>query len=126
KSINSSKMAALGEMAAGIAHEINNPLALIQGKAEHLSNKVKAGTVTTEGLLNDLDVIQRTSTRIAKIIKSLRRFSKNNDQSEFIKIPLKSIIEDSFEVCAENIKSEGYELLISEIPNIDLKCRGGQ
>jgi PAS domain S-box-containing protein len=123
KSIQASKMASLGEMAANIAHEINNPLSLIQGRAEHLLDKLNINTSSKEELTGGLQQIQRTSDRIAKIVRSLGAFSKAG-QSAFIRLPLKSVVEDFLGLCAEKLKNEGYQLVLSEIPNVKVDCRG--
>jgi PAS domain S-box-containing protein len=126
KSIHASKMASLGEMAANIAHEINNPLSLIQGRAEHLISKLNSTTISQEEILAGLDQIQRTSERIAKIIKGLRVFSRTDDQIAFVKVPLKTIIEDFLGLCAEKLKNEGFDLRVSKIPSAEINCISAQ
>ena len=48
KNINASKLASLGEVSAGISHEINNPLAIIEGKAQTLRRILKESNATEE------------------------------------------------------------------------------
>lgn len=126
KNINTAKMASLGEMAANIAHEINNPLSLILGRAEQLKDKLVADRVTREEVIAGLDQIQKTSSRIAKIIKSLKTFSRSDEFTTFAKTPLKNIVEDSLELCFEKLKNDGYSVVVSEIPNIEINCRSAQ
>lgn len=75
---NNSKMIALGEMSSGIAHEINNPLAIIMGNVS-LIDKPNL----TEKQQKSLASINSAVERIAKIIRGLRDFSsKENNKHE--------------------------------------------
>lgn len=77
KSIRNSKLASLGEMSAGIAHEINNPLAIISGSAGLLAKFAN----NPEKLASKVETIQKSCERIARIVTSLRKFSRTGDKS---------------------------------------------
>ena len=68
------KMAALGRMAAGIAHEINNPLAGILLYSSHLSKKLERDSPIREGL----KIISHETLRCRDIIQGLLEFSRDN------------------------------------------------
>ena len=73
--IHSAKLASLGEMAAGIAHEINNPLAIIAGSVGLLSRlKDDPARVASK-----IETIQKSCARIARIVKSLKKFSRSGE-----------------------------------------------
>jgi len=76
KSLRSAKLASLGEMSAGIAHEINNPLAIIVGSIGLLKKTVEGN----DKIKNRLDDVERASRRIAKIVSGLRKFSRSSDE----------------------------------------------
>ena len=71
------RMAAVGEMAAGIAHEIGNPLAALSGSAQMLQPSLAEGS--SQRTL--LDVILRESRRLDRIIKSFLQFSRPRERS---------------------------------------------
>ncbi len=74
----SEKLASIGRLSAGIAHEINNPLTGVLTFAHLLKQKKN----NTEEDVNDLDVIIRETTRVREIVKGLLDFAR---QTPFIK-----------------------------------------
>jgi len=75
--IQSTKLAAIGELAANIAHEINNPLTSVLGFASYLAEQVAPGQPMRE----ELDLIQEEAGRARDIVRDLLHFSR---QREFI------------------------------------------
>jgi signal transduction histidine kinase/integral membrane sensor domain MASE1 len=124
--INSSKMASLGEMASGLAHEINNPLAIIQGKAKVISLMLEDLKVQDETIFKEVHKIKNTTDRIEKIVKGLRNFSRSSQNDPMEISPLKRIIQETLDLCAEKIRSEDINLQIQQIPDVHIKCRPGQ
>ncbi len=119
-------MASLGEMASGIAHEINNPLAIITAKTAHLMKVLEAGTVDPLSARKDLVRIQQTAYRIASIVKGLRAFSRSADRDPFAAVSLDNLINDTLSLCHERFKNSGVELILRDIPNVSIDCRGSQ
>lgn len=78
KNIQTIKLASLGEMSAGVAHEINNPLAIISGNLQLLLKEPQSG----EKLTKKLDVMMKATERISKIVNGLKKFSRLNEQTE--------------------------------------------
>lgn len=124
--LHSAKMASLGEMAGGIAHEINNPIAIIQGRAQHMRERIESGELNKDYLLKGISKIEEVTNRIIVIIKSLRSFSRNAEKDPFLEVPLQQIINETLELCRERLKNHSIELRISPIPNISISCRGPQ
>jgi signal transduction histidine kinase/ActR/RegA family two-component response regulator len=69
--IRSDKLSALGQLIAGVAHELNNPLTTIIGRAEIMLGEVKGGKA-----LRDLEQISRQGQRAAKIVQNLLSFAR--------------------------------------------------
>ena len=76
--VMSEKLAAIGEITAGVAHEINNPVAVIQGNVDVMRETLgsAAGAVETE-----LSLIDRQITRITAIVGKLLQFARPGDFS---------------------------------------------
>lgn len=72
---SSQKLAELGTLAAGIAHEINSPLQVITGVSEGLLKRQKENRLAPEFLCRKLDVIQRNGWRCAEIVRSLKTYA---------------------------------------------------
>jgi PAS domain S-box-containing protein len=126
KMITSSKLSSLGEMAAGIAHEINNPLAIILGQASLLKNKINLGQMDHKEINEKIDKIELTSKRIVKIINGLRSFSRNAESDPFIPVSLKSVFENVFELCREKFKNNNVKLTLEGDTELFIRARQTQ
>ncbi len=111
--IAQSKMAALGEMAAEIAHEINNPLAIIQGKAQLLLEKFKSGVVDLEKCKIGLGQIEVNSIRIKKIIDSSRAIARKSEKDPFELVSIKTVVQEAVEICRERFFNKNIDLEIA-------------
>lgn len=124
--INSSKMASLGEMASGLAHEINNPLAIIQGKVTVVTLMLEEMNFNNPLVIKEINKIKLTAERIEKIVKSLGNFSRASQSDPFEPTSLPKIIQETFDLCSEKLKADGIKVIINTIPKIYITCRPSQ
>jgi signal transduction histidine kinase len=71
----SERLASVGQLAAGLAHEIGTPLNIISGRAEHLMRRPRG----TEEMKDNLEIIRSQSERIAAIVRQLLDFSRRRE-----------------------------------------------
>lgn len=125
KSIHyTSKMAALGEMAGGIAHEINTPLAIISGQAELSLELLESGEATNQQIIHSLRKIKQWVGQTAKIIQGLRQFSRDGTHDPFRASRLSDILDKTLDLCRETFKRHSVRLEV-EAPSFDvqIQCR---
>jgi signal transduction histidine kinase len=104
--LSQEKFKALGEMAGGIAHEINNPLAIIRGRSELMKERFKSGAVSPPEAVEDLEKIEQTVERIAQIVKGLRTFSRDAKADPMTCVDLKEIVEETLDLCRDRFEQE--------------------
>jgi len=81
--VQSDKMASLGILSAGVAHEINNPLNFIQGGVEGLEHSLKKNDeFQAKGYAELIDAIKEGISRASKIVASLNEFSHSADERD--------------------------------------------
>ncbi len=127
KLLHTSKMSSLGEMSSGIAHEINNPLAIIHGKSHQIRSQIEKGKIDPANLIKLTGDIDQTVQRISKIIKGLRSFSRDGDQDPFESRSLQSLLEDTISFCATRFKHHEIILDLNGVsPELQIHCRPSQ
>ncbi len=123
--ISSAKMSSLGEMAGGVAHEINTPLAVISLRVDQLEECLADGSIKELDIAKILAAIRKTTDRIGKIVSGLRFFARDGKIAPAQIASLKNIIEDTLSFCNERFTLHGVQLEIkNSLPgDLSLECR---
>ena len=123
KNIHMGRLAALGEMAGGIAHEINNPMAIITGLLTINNERLLSENLSKEipKILERSKKIDHQVSRIVKIIDGLRSFSHSESSEELEEVSFKTIIESVLNLCEKKLNDLDVRVEI-ECGEINLKC----
>lgn len=110
KSIQASKLATLGELAASLAHEINNPLSIAESYAWVLPDAVKSLVETgdTSVVNESVAAIQDAIARAGKIVQGLRRLARARDDVSDFRVA--DAVSQAVTLCAARLRSHGVEL----------------
>ena len=109
------RLSTLGMMSAELAHEINSPLMVIDGRLRILHNELISNPATTEKILKNIDIIKRNSLRIQGIIKSFKTMSKSGENDVFESLELSMIFEEVKDLVAAKLTDEHIEFKIGDI-----------
>jgi PAS domain S-box-containing protein len=125
QAVASARLSALGMMAGGVAHEINNPLSIIHAMASDLEEMVtKEGAVPSQVVARKSIIIRETAERIAKIVKSLRQISREGSSDTFRLTPLSKILAETLQICRAKFAANGVELILPRpVPELSIPCR---
>lgn len=123
---DAARLSILGEMASGVAHEINNPLAIIKGRIGILKRNFEQNTLDPNITAKQFQSIDTTIDRIAKIIAGLRTYSRDAQNDERQLTEVAPLIQDTLELCREKLKYESIELRVACPENIYVNCRPAQ
>ncbi len=105
-SLHNAKLASIGELAAGVGHEINNPLAIILGQIEVLKMRLEDKNILEESLLSHFSKMTKGVDRISNIVKGLKTFARmDKDLSEVFN--LKDLIVETIGMMIEIYRNDG-------------------
>jgi C4-dicarboxylate-specific signal transduction histidine kinase len=96
-------MASLGEMASGMAHEINSPIQTISLIAQRVQRQLNKG-LSEQDISESMEKITSNVDKISEIIDSLRKVARNSSEEEFHNTKLKDLIEDVTNITEERFK----------------------
>jgi hypothetical protein len=108
------KLAALGTLSAGIAHEMNNPLGIITSRIEVMLLDVEEQNLPTQ-ILEDLRVLHRATQRVARIATSLRSFARQAPR-EHAPIDLNAVVEETLLLMQKPLEVDSIRLVTSLDP----------
>ncbi len=115
----SEKMAAVGTLAAGIAHEINNPIGIITSRVELMLMEARERGLSAE-VMKDLQVLERHAGRVAKITQGLLSFSRQAPW-RLTAVDINQVVEEALLLVEKQLAKEGIALkkdLAADLPKI--------
>ena len=118
----SAKMATLGEMATGLAHEINQPLNVMRMAIVNVLKRLGNGDVQIDYLTDKLNRIDAQVQRAAKVVDHMRVFGRRSEIEQQLFNPA-SAIEGTLSLLAEGMRGKGVDLRISET-GFEVQVRG--
>ncbi len=121
KSIHATKLAVMGEMAASFAHEINNPLSIIDAYAFNIEQAGRRPdpTLLAEGVSAIRDSVQRAG----KIVQSLGKFARQSSDEPLVSISLASLVQESLDLCRARLRTSGVSVLVDAKTPLEVRGR---
>nr|BFD39435.1 PAS domain-containing protein [Pseudomonas sp. FFPRI_1] len=118
----SAKMATLGEMATGLAHEINQPLNVMRMAIVNVLKRVNSGDIQVDYLTEKLHRIDAQVQRAARVVDHMRVFGRRSEVEQQPFDPAQAI-EGTLSLLAEGMRGKGLDLRISEL-GFDVRVLG--
>jgi PAS domain S-box-containing protein len=125
KLATSARLSALGTMAGGVAHEVNNPLAIIHASAGDLLDTIREQrSITAEEVTHNAKRIQQTADRVAAMVKTLLRIGRESSQGPFLPVSVKTIVKETLEICQQRFRAHDISFRVPPIESgLRVSCR---
>ena len=109
------RLTTVGELAAGVAHELNNPLAAVQAYAQFVTSREDLG----ETLRRDVDIIYREAQRAARITSNLLTFARMHEPEKSL-ISINEVVEKSLELHIYRMRVNNIEVMTELDPYLPM------
>ena len=113
--LQSERLASMGEIAAGFAHELNNPLGIVLGFA----NELLSETAPSDSRYKDLKIIEQETARCSDVVKDLLNFARPHPV-EIAPTPIDQVIDNSLSLLKLQLKNNRIKLTKTISPNLPL------
>ncbi len=123
QALQTEKLRALGEMAGGVAHDFNNMLAAILGRAQLLKlylERTASEDVTKPDpqIAEGLDIIERAASDAAETVRRIQEFTKVRSHADFVMVDLREVVKDVIELTRprwkDQAESRGVRVTVRE------------
>jgi signal transduction histidine kinase len=115
--VRAEKLSSLGRMAAGVAHELRNPIAVILGRVQVAQRKLRLGVVSGDDLERTLTSIEESSERASRIIQGLLAYSRQQP-SEKGRVDVRELVPQALALVQPQIKLGGVEVRTEIAPDL--------
>lgn len=113
KIVHQDRLASIGLLASGLAHEVGTPLGVVRGRAEFLMMKAEDAIVK-----KNLDVIIAQIDRISKLIRSLLRVSRSFSDVRLEEIPVRQVAEEVVLLIGQNANQDNVKIELDIPPGL--------
>ena len=117
------KLAALGMLAAGLAHELNNPIGIISSRIELMRLDAESRPLPDE-VRDDLEVLHRNAQRVARIAQGLLSFARHSP-GEQAPVDVNHVVEETLLLVDRQISKGGITLKRNLTPGLPLVSGDG-
>jgi two-component system, LuxR family, sensor kinase FixL len=114
---HASRVNTMGEMASGLAHELNQPLAAIANYSHGCLRRIRSGTGTVDDLTRAIEQVCSQADRAAEIIRSLRSFV-NKEDSPFRPQELKTIVREAMLIVGPEAYAHQVDVTLKFMPDM--------
>jgi C4-dicarboxylate-specific signal transduction histidine kinase len=120
--IRADRLRSLGEMAAGIAHELNQPLVGVRGLAEHMLLGLDRGWAVDEKVVREkAGLIVQQADRMEHIIEHVRMFAREAGKPQLQEVDVNGVVRSSIDLLGTQIRNHGIEIvtdLREDLPSV--------
>ncbi len=116
--IHTEKLASLGTLSGGVAHEINNPLMVILGRTELLLMQNEL----SDRVRHDLEIVRQETSRISEIVRGLLTFSRRSAEDTFEVVEVNEVIERTLSLLEHQLSKENVTVrrcLQPDLPKVE-------
>lgn len=115
--LSTSRLRALGEMATGISHEINNPLTILKGYLYLIGKAVETPDVPIEKIGELCNKAMITTDRMVSVVKGLREFALQDEKGDATIVNVRKSWEITLNLLREKMAHTGVKYMISDFPD---------
>lgn len=126
KMIESCKLANLGELASGIAHELNTPITVIKLRSQQIKRLSLTDDPDMQKISQFLDMIDATCNRMAKIVSGFLHAGRDPNRDAMEHYPVKGILDSAISLCTDRFNENSVQVELDVPADLLVYCNSVQ